>query len=143
MRREANLVDWADGLAIGVAKVDREHRRLVDLLNRMHRIVRGGGEYEAVCEVLSELSNYAKYHFESEEEEMLREGFPGLEGHRRPHLQLTEEVGLMDERFRNGEYAVAGQLLDFLKDWAVDHILQADASFGEYVAKKKGTLQAV
>lgn len=137
------FIDWGEGLKIGVPKMDREHRRLIDLVNRMHRIVEAGGKYEAVCAVLSDLGNYTKYHFESEEAEMLNEGFPGLEAHRRTHEQLTEEVRLMGERFRAGEYEVAERLLAFLKDWAISHILHADASFGEHVAKKKATLAAV
>lgn len=138
-----SFIEWGDGLKIGVPKVDREHRWLIDLVNRMHRVVQAGGKHEAVCAVLSDLSNYTKYHFESEEAEMLSEGFPGLEAHRKTHEQLTEEVRQMDERFRGGEEGVAERLLEFLKDWAINHILHADASFGEHVAKRKGTLAAV
>lgn len=125
--------EWSDEFSVGVEEIDREHKRLLAVLNNLHDAVQAGGAREVLGKVMDELLLYVAYHFAHEEELFLRTGYPGFERHRLQHRALTITVKEIYEDFQlSDSEALPGQVLLFLKHWLYDHIMGSDRAFGMY-----------
>ena len=62
-----DLLIWGHTYSIGNDLVDNQHKKLMELINTLHRIESGESD-EDINDVLNELVNYTVYHFKSEEE---------------------------------------------------------------------------
>ncbi len=130
------LVAWSDSFLIGVDAVDRQHRHLVDILNRLHEAMQLGGKPHDVSRVLTDLVNYTRYHFSTEESLMRDSNYPGYEEHARKHQAMVAKADEFSGEVMAGKASATLRLMPFLKDWLGKHILETDMRFGEYVNRR-------
>lgn len=131
------LIEWTENLLIGVEEIDRQHRHLVEILNRLHEAMKMGGKPRELVRVMQDLVNYTRYHFATEERLMQESSYPGYIGHARKHRALVEKVNAFNEDVLKGRAAVTLSLMQFLKEWLAKHILGTDKEFGAYLARQK------
>jgi hemerythrin len=138
-----NSFEWDEHFETGIPDVDRQHQRLVDLINRFGDLLTRIA-YVPFAElelVLDELSAYAKFHFQDEEAKMLGVGLyaPYLDQHRELHLRFLHEVTQMRAQVTQHRDA-AEPLLKFLIYWLAFHILGTDQSMARQIrAVESGT----
>lgn len=131
------LMEWNDNFLIGVQEVDRQHRHLVEILNRVHAGMLAGNPPREMMRVMQDLVNYTKYHFDAEERAMRNAGYPGLAEHQEKHRAMVAKVEAFSLEMISGKATVTMRLMVFLKEWLAKHILETDKRFGEYVGKKQ------
>ena len=122
-------IAWIEGFSVGVALFDEQHRRLIDMLNRLIRDPDATTNSETVSDLLTDLTRYAQEHFNAEEDRMTEYGYPALEEHRRQHDAFREKVARLCVATVEGEASVPQDLLAYLQRWLIRHILQADMAF--------------
>ena len=120
------FVEWSDDLSVGVPAMDAHHKKLVDLINRLHSAMRSGNGSRAVGPVLDELANYAQYHFASEEKLMKHHRCAGLAEQQDAHAKLVATVTELRQALAKGEKGLGIEVLTMLKDWLVNHIQRKD-----------------
>ncbi len=126
---------WRGEYSFGIRTIDTQHRRLVEMINHLHRVMEGGEDRAAVQEVLANLADYTKTHFAYEERLLHTHGYPDYDRHRGIHERLVAKVLEHMERFRQGS-GDAGALLAFLKDWLNGHILGDDKQYSGYLIER-------
>lgn len=131
------LLEWTDDLKIGVDEVDRQHRHLVDILNRLHDAMQAGGKARDVARVVSDLASYTRYHFAAEERLMEAARYPELASHKQKHAAMVAQVEAFSEEVMSGKATVTMKLMQFLKDWLSKHILETDKRFGAFAQEKQ------
>lgn len=130
---------WNDKLSVGIQPVDDDHKVLIGLLNELSEPNLGTNEVEAI---IGNLIDYTLYHFRREEGVMEACGYPHLDDHRRVHRHLATKVGQFAEKWRDsGDAEVVQELLEFLRTWLVDHIMQDDAEIGPYAKDKEAEIE--
>jgi CRP/FNR family transcriptional regulator len=130
---DANLLVWAPQYDIGVAAVDRQHRRLFDLSNRFYQAACHRARRAALHRVFDELLEYAGYHFAEEERLMEQIDYPHLMAHRAHHVRLAEQVRRYRAQLRAGVGGAEAQAAGFLKMWLHSHVLDADRQIGAFL----------
>ncbi|GFK93391.1 Bacteriohemerythrin [Fundidesulfovibrio magnetotacticus] len=132
-------IEWHEGLALGIETIDRQHRTLLTLCNRLLDAVRKADE-KAVAAAFRELREYTFSHFNAEEDYMQSVGYPGLGSHKLLHVELKRDVKyFQDVVYRKGDLTEA-QIVEFLKHWLLDHILQYDLDIRKWTrAEGKAT----
>lgn len=125
-------VTWSELFEIGIPKIDAEHRHLTGIVNAFHDVVSAGEARGKVFAVLNLLTQYVEIHFRNEEALMEAGKYPGLLAHRREHERLTVQIFELAERYEAGAAQITTAVMDFLKNWLLDHILQEDRKIGEY-----------
>lgn len=125
-------LEWTDELNTGVPEMDKQHRKLVDILNRFYDVIEKGEREEAISELLKGAEEYTIFHFESEERFMEEIGFPELEAHRRAHQNLVNEVRSAKEKYAQGDKKAVRDLVAFLISWLYTHIAKTDRKYGDY-----------
>jgi len=127
-------IQWSNRFELGVPFIDADHRVLVDLLNRMYDASRAAGSLGDIGGILSALVDYTHYHFAREERAQFAAHYPDIREHRAQHAALTGEARRLFESFRAAPDEVeVGDLVDFLSDWLMDHILLHDMAVKPYL----------
>lgn len=121
------LLHWKPNLSLGNVAIDDDHKRLIDLFNRLHFMALAGDDDQAVAEVLDELLTYVRVHFAREEALMRRCDYPGLADHRRCHREFAARLRGFIADFNAGpERFDMTTFYDFLADWLLVHVFDED-----------------
>jgi hemerythrin len=129
-------IEWTDSFSVGVALFDEQHRRLIDMLNEMIEDPAATTRSETVADVLTDMTNYAQEHFKAEEDLMLEHHYPRLEEHRQQHNGFREKAARLCLATAEGQASVPQALLEYLQQWLIRHILQADMAFNPFFEQK-------
>ncbi|BHH82356.1 bacteriohemerythrin [Desulforhopalus sp. 52FAK] len=127
-----DLLPWSKDLTIGIEEIDKQHQKLVELLNKQHRSMRIGGGNEDPAAILKELLSYTEYHFRSEEKLFAKFNYPKQDEHIKRHKELIEKVTHFQQQVEDGSASVNMDLMDLLSDWLTNHILKDDKDYVEY-----------
>jgi hemerythrin len=123
------VIKWLESYNTGVAQFDREHHKLVELIDVMYRAVRDKEGKETARRACTELIAYTIYHFENEELAMSAVNYPELEAHREEHNRLKAEVKELEQRLETNFPEAANELYRFLRQWLVNHIQECDKRY--------------
>jgi hemerythrin len=127
---------WTPELDTGIEVIDKQHRRIVDLINELDT-ANEKGDAAVINHVLGELVDYTLSHFSFEEELQERANYPFYKAHKRVHEIFTKRVAEFQQRAAKGEN-VAPEVLSMLKIWLVNHIKGDDADYVESVVNALG-----
>ena len=128
-----NDFKWEKSMSVGVEKLDRQHKVLTRLVNRIHEEVNNNDINIIVQSSIQLLIKYTKEHFIDEEELMILADYPHLEEHQHKHKILSEQVQKIASDLEQGSLIDASDLGIFLKNWLVDHIMQEDKKYCPYL----------
>ena len=115
--------------------MDDQHKRLVELVNRLYSSMKTGKANTVVGSILDELIEYTATHFKDEEALMQVHKFPALEPHQALHAELVSQALDIQKRFHEG-IPIGTETLNFLKGWLINHIQQVDRRYGEYLTSR-------
>ena len=127
---------WNSRFETGIASVDEQHRRLVEIVNQMGSILIDGSATESsISSVFSALAAYAQYHFADEERLMLEAKLDPAHValHQQHHRQFAEQLTTM-WKGRADLDNPAEVLQSFLASWLTFHILEEDQSMARQIA---------
>jgi len=130
------FVNWKEEFSVRVPEIDTQHRRLLDIINKLHEAMHMGGKPDALKAVSDELVSYTRYHFGYEEQMLARAGYRGLEEHKRKHRAMVAQVEGFAAEITSGKASVSIKLMAFLKDWLSRHIMETDQQYAGYLAGK-------
>lgn len=128
---------WNEKYCIDVADVDSQHQELFRKANLFIFSVKHGEGDKQIGKVLKDLVEYTKVHFKDEEHLMERFKYPELFEHKHQHHQLTEEIVKVLKRIKAGQRYSPIELIRFLEDWLVHHILEEDMKIGKFLKSYK------
>ena len=123
------LICWSTEYSVEVDSIDKQHQKLFDMLNGLHDAMKVGKGSETVPLILGELVQYTREHFASEENLMLRAGYPDYGKHKAEHDKLTRDGMHMVRDLEQGKIALTMDLQDFLRQWLQTHIVSSDRKY--------------
>lgn len=126
------FVPWDQAMCLGIEEIDDQHRGLVDILNRLHDERDRGAD--VVRTTVADMGRYAEEHFSYEEERMAGQGYPDLASHRSVHQRFREQVAEFARGLELGVVDV-DDVLDYLKQWLVSHIMRVDREFARFLGR--------
>jgi hemerythrin len=125
------MMEWNDALKVNHALIDRDHKKLVGLINALGDAMSSGQGKDVCGHVLDELINYTKTHFAMEEQLMSKHRYAGTAEHKAEHARLVREVLDFQSQFAAGTAVLSVALLHFLMDWLTHHILESDKALAQ------------
>ncbi|MGZ4999935.1 MAG: bacteriohemerythrin [Methylomonas sp.] len=123
-----SILTWNDQLLVNIDSVDRQHRHLVELINRLDDVIALGENSHSVADTVNELVDYTVYHFQHEEELMQKADFNPemLVRHRQEHREFVDKMRDVQSKTQMDATFISKDLLDYLFDWLCSHILKTD-----------------
>lgn len=135
-RTVEKLIEWTDELSVAVDVFDKEHMKLVDLVNRMHEAMMTGEGKDVIMGVLQDLITYTAEHFKHEEKLMREHNYPGYNVHKQQHETLVQRVLELQKQYKDGTLMLSVEVFNFLRDWLEKHILGSDRKYGPFFNDK-------
>lgn len=131
---------WQERFNIGVDIIDREHRKLFSILNRM--LAAGEDEEKNIWtyqEGIKYFKEHAMKHFDDEERYMELTAYEGLETHRRLHRGFRENsLPALEKELIREDYSPSSvdHFLAVCAGWLIGHTLTEDKAItGEKMSK--------
>lgn len=123
------LIEWGPKYQLGLKTIDDQHKVLVDLINVVYDAFGSNKNKKIVEKAILELLNYTIYHFGYEDEMFARFGYKETESHMHQHQKFIERIENFKKEFANGDITLSLDLVNFLKDWLINHILKVDKKY--------------
>ena len=130
------FIEWGPAFSVNVKEIDAQHRKLVELVNRLHAAIETGSAGREGAGILNELIDYTIYHFGTEEKYFKEYGYPDSDLHRSIHEDLAKKVMAFKEKFDQGKAMLSYELLRFLKEWLTNHICVTDKKYSSFFNSK-------
>lgn len=124
------MFQWKDEYVTGVKFIDEQHKMLFEIAFKAFDIYKNElilDKYDRILEVVEELKEYTKYHFEQEEKFMLESKYKKFFSHKVQHDDLIKDLEKMNlkEIDQNQDKALL-DILNFVLEWIQNHILKTD-----------------
>jgi hemerythrin len=129
------LYDWNERYSVGIESLDQDHQALFSLINQLFEATRQGKAKEILYESLNNLILYTKTHFKREELLFSNTHYPDIQKHKTEHDHFIEKINEFKKQFDAGNKQISIELIKFLSDWLVNHILNSDKKYTSYFKK--------
>jgi len=136
-RDKDQFVQWKDEYSVGIEAIDNDHRRLLNLINQFQTAVfyQTGSQFED--EAFDALIDYTRTHFAREEQLMAEYAYPDLEAHKAEHEKMIALVETrMAEHRTPGHHETLVEMVNFLRDWLINHINGTDQAYSGFLHDK-------
>jgi len=130
------IIQWSDGLALGIPEIDDQHHELVNIINELWEAIVVRRDQGGVVPILEELEHYTVAHFTAEEVLMRVEHYPHLEAHKVEHQAFVARLVSTRTQAAAGT-PIALDLLHFLTEWLVQHIEHSDGDYAQFFLEKQ------
>jgi hemerythrin len=132
------LIMWTPDLAVGVEKIDDQHKQLFKAADDLAEAMWAGKGKDEVAKTIDFLAEYTRFHFGEEEATMARIDYPGYGGQKQAHETFVNEVTNLKSKYQSGEVtsSVAIEVLTKACNWFRDHIKTMDKALGDHIKDK-------
>lgn len=130
------FITWDEKYSVGVRELDAQHKQLVQILSDLYDAMQAQKTNDVLGRILTQLVNYTKNHFATEEKLMAQCGYPDLAAQKREHEAFTKKVVDFKESFDSGRTSLSVSLTSFVKDWLFSHIGGTDKKYGPFMNSK-------
>lgn len=120
---------WRESYNLGDARIDAQHQKIAQLINRLDDVLHGEASSSMVGSVLEELVDYTRRHFADEETLMAEMQFDGISEHKEEHRAFVDRTREFIGKFLQGDRDIAQAMSDFLSGWLVHHICDVDTQY--------------
>ncbi len=125
------LITWKSEYDTGVESIDKQHRRIVHMINALDKSRKENNSDRVIRNVMIAIVNYTKLHFADEENLMRRLEFDELEYHQGLHTNLRNQVVQILTRIGTDQDYSVNNLIQFLSNWLLNHIVKEDQKIGD------------
>lgn len=117
--------------------IDEEHQQLFDYANQIYDLLHQefiADKYDNIADILGKLRDYTKKHFADEEAYMESIQYKRLFSQKVQHNEFIQKLDEWDlesiDELENQDETIQ-EMLNFLTDWLIHHILELDTQIGK------------
>jgi len=130
------LIQWNDSLSVNVVEIDKQHQKLVGMINDLNEAMRQGKGKDILGKIVNGLISYAGTHFKTEEKYFDQFGYPEANSHKKEHSDFVAKVSEFKDGFEKGKITLSIEVMNFLSDWLRNHIKGVDRNYGPFFNAK-------
>ena len=120
------IIKWDSKYEVHVKKIDRQHRKIVDILNKLYDLQEIAADSQKIEKIFDDLRNYIVEHFKTEEEYLKKIECDGFDRQKEEHNAFIDTIcNYQRDYFKEKPLAVIN-LFNYVWDWFAHHILTVD-----------------
>jgi len=120
------LIAWDPSMSVGHLPLDRDHRVLIEDINKMHSGLAAGKDKQVLKGMLATLVNDAEAHFRREETVWKSSGYGHFDEHRQQHAALLYAMRTFRTEYEKSTALLSLGGINLLVLWLMHHILESD-----------------
>ncbi|OHB25990.1 MAG: hypothetical protein A2X84_13955 [Desulfuromonadaceae bacterium GWC2_58_13] len=130
-----SLMYWTPEIAVGVERIDNEHKAMIERVNRLVVAIEEGREEEEIRSLFIFLRDYTQNHFAAEEELMSSIRYPEMDSHIAEHREFRANLDRFEKEIGTEEMTIElrGRFDELIINWLFDHICQRDRALGKFL----------
>ena len=121
------IIDWSAEFELGIPHIDKEHRDLIALINKLHAEIGKTATSEEIISRLQEIYRQIADHFAHEEEHMREIRYMSYAEHKEDHEILLDDLRDIIEQVEDDGGYPEGRLARDLDYWFSEHFRTHDA----------------
>jgi hemerythrin-like metal-binding protein len=122
-----SIIKWSPEFSLGVAKIDADHRELIDLINKLQGYLKLGEKQTVAVNLFGELYSRVAKHFAYEEAIMRSRHYDHYEEHQADHQNLLDEITTIMSDWESNALMNKEATTKRLYDWFCQHFQTHDA----------------
>jgi len=126
-------MEWNSTYSVEVETIDNQHKKLIEIINSLYDAMKNGKGQAELMHTFGELAKYTITHFKHEEDLFDKFGYARSMTHKKEHTELLKKVNLYAEQYQNGKIMMSMEIMDFLKEWLLNHILVTDKGYSPFM----------
>ena len=121
------MIRWNEGLNLGVETLDNDHKKLLNIINKLSSAMCDDETCDIIESIFTELEEYAKSHFLREETYLKDCGCSRYSEHMEQHRVFSEKIPQLKAKVLSSKDSNTVQEVSiFLTDWLLTHIIDED-----------------
>ncbi len=120
------MIEWDEEHSVGLSVIDEEHKKVIEIINGIIAAKQNDNFPKEIEKMLEEMIDYAWNHFKTEETYMIEFNYPEYQYHKEEHFDFIDRMNSYFDRVVSGNYQIANEILEYLKQWLVRHIQGTD-----------------
>ncbi|MDM8516057.1 bacteriohemerythrin [Desulfobacterales bacterium HSG16] len=130
------LIEWKSSYSVNVAEIDRQHQKLIKILNILDDAMRQGKGKDVLGKIVNSLIDYAQIHFSTEEMYFVKLEYPDSAAHIKEHKDFVKKVFKFKNDFNQGKLGLSIDIMNFLSGWLTNHIQVSDKKYEPFFNSK-------
>ncbi|GBD88232.1 bacteriohemerythrin [bacterium BMS3Abin03] len=127
---------WDESFSVGIQEIDEQHKELVRMINKLIGREDISVDSETISDILNEMTQYAGYHFQTEEQYMIEYDYPDYLSHKKQHTEFKKKTVAFCLDTMSYKETIPKEILTYLKTWLVHHILKVDMKYKSFFKEK-------
>lgn len=128
------MYEMKEDYLIGIEEIDKEHTVLFEIAEEIYQLCINElipDKYDHIIGLVERLKDYASMHFDHEEAYMESIGYKQLFTQKIQHDRFKRKMETIDlAAIDENDEQMIEELLKFVTDWLIDHILYTDKKIG-------------
>ncbi|MCX6793099.1 MAG: bacteriohemerythrin [Candidatus Falkowbacteria bacterium] len=126
-----NKLEWEEIYSVGVEELDNQHKRMFVVINELLEAINTNTPKDHLGNIIESLVKYKIFHFSTEEKYFKEFNYDGAEEHIKKHQEFNDKLTALKEKYSDYSIEFAFELVDFLEDWLINHLLVVDQKYKE------------
>lgn len=132
------MYKWKDSYSVKISKVDKQHKKLFDLFNKLHEAMKKGSADSEIKSILKSCKSYVSEHFRDEEKILKKHNYSGYNNHIKRHKEFEDKIEqklndtLKNKKIENTDVL---EIYKYLNDWLIKHIMKEDQTYSKEITK--------
>jgi len=129
------LLKFSESSKLGIEEVDRQHEKMIDLMNDVHLMSAQGRSAKAIASSLQSLIEYTQVHFSWEEDFFDSYNYPDSRKHKATHAKLIDELNNHQLKISISKQDNIDRELEKLNTWLIHHIDHSDKDYASFITE--------
>ncbi len=128
-----SILGWSKELSVDNVSCDAEHRKLFELLRKLHDAITIGCTRNTLNAIVADVLRTAELHFENEERLMKEHGYAGYETHKAEHEKIARDVRTLVAALTAGKLVGKPDVALLPAQWLYSHIRTFDKLYTPHI----------
>lgn len=120
------IAQWKTEYETGNPLVDAQHQSIFSIISALQSAMAAGQGAAMLEQTIRSVRDYTTVHFDTEEQYMLDQGYPGYEAHKRKHDALRAKFATFEQQAYPDMQQHVIMVSHFLTTWLIQHIQNDD-----------------
>ncbi len=122
-------IEWDPKYSVDIEEIDIHQKKMFELFNLLIDVKKSESNCKTCINIISDINDYCKLYFSTEERYLKKKGYPDLPAHARVHRQFIRNSISLRREVSEDIINLTDDVILELRDWLINHILNLDSNY--------------